>query len=63
MITLHKIVISMICFAFVMIITFWIIGGLIVYKGVTEVNEQGARGVIERIWCGKSTNCKLPAVE
>lgn len=26
---------------------------------VKEVGETGARGVIERLWCGKNTDCGL----
>ena len=26
---------------------------------VKEVGETGARSVIERLWCGKSTDCEL----
>lgn len=60
---LFRIVPWFIGFCFVLIITIWIVGGVVLYKSVDTVNEKGVKGVIEGLWCGKEPNCKLPEVK
>jgi hypothetical protein len=58
---MFKVIPWFIGFVFVVIILFWIVAGILVYKGATAVGDQGVRGVVERLWCGeKATDCKLP---
>lgn len=56
----HKIVPWFIGMVFVFIIASWITMGVIAYKSIDAVNEHGVKGVIESVWCGKDTDCKLP---
>jgi hypothetical protein len=59
---LFKIVPWFIGLAFTLIILGWIVMGVLMYKGISSVNEVGAKGMVEQLWCGKDTNCKLPDV-
>lgn len=57
---LHKIVPYFIALVFVFIVCSWIFMGVIAYKGATSINENGVKGVVEQLWCGKQPDCKLP---
>lgn len=41
-------------------IVFSILIGVVTVKAVDQVDEQGLRGVLEQLWCGKSVDCKIP---
>jgi hypothetical protein len=59
---LFKVVPWFIGFVFVLILLYWIVVGVILVKSADAINEQGLRGVIERIWCGKEAkDCQLPS--
>lgn len=45
---------------FVLMISIWIFGAVLTYKVVDQVNEQGLKGVVEQVWCGKDADCKQP---
>ena len=57
---LFKVVPIFIAFVFILIITMWILGGVLVYKTAGAVEKDGVRGVIEKVWCGEQPNCRLP---
>lgn len=59
---MSRIVITFITLVFIAIITFWIFAGVLAFKAVDHVGEQGMRGAIEQLWCGKSVDCKLPEI-
>lgn len=50
-------------FAFVLIISICIIGGILAFKSFDVITEKGLKGVAEQVWCGKNDNCKLPEVK
>lgn len=50
-------------FVAMLIVSIWIVGGILVFKFVDAINEKGLRGVAEQVWCGKEPNCKLPEVK
>lgn len=50
-------------FVFVLIISIWIVGGILAYKTINAVNENGLRSLAEQVWCGKEADCKLPWVK
>lgn len=52
-----------IVFVFVLILTYWIVLGVIVYKSADVISTEGLSGVVENIWCGKKPDCKLPEVK
>ena len=45
---------------FALIIGGWIVTGYVVVKGVGAIDENGLKGVVEQVWCGKAADCKLP---
>lgn len=47
---------------FIMVISFWIVTGIFAYKALNQVNDNGVRGLIEQLWCGKNVDCKLPNI-
>ena len=48
-------------FILFVIVTGWIVMGVVAYKSINAVNEKGLKGVAEQVWCGKeNTDCKLP---
>ena len=48
-------------FVILLVITIWIVVGVVAYKSIDAVNEKGLKGVAEQVWCGKeNTNCTLP---
>ena len=57
---MSRIIITFITLVFIAIITFWIFAGVFAVKAVDNVGEQGLRGALEQLWCGKSVDCKLP---
>lgn len=57
--TIFKVVFGL---AVVMIIGSWIVMGVFAYKTIDAVGEQGVKGVVEQVWCGKDTQCSLPAI-
>lgn len=59
---MSRIVISFITLVFIAIITFWIFAGVFAVKAIDNVGEQGLRGSLEQLWCGKSADCKLPEI-
>lgn len=61
--SLFRIVPWFIGFVFVLIVSIWIVGGILVFKSVDAINEKGLRGVVEQVWCGKESNCKLPEIK
>lgn len=60
---LFRIVPWFIGFVFVLIVSIWIIGGILAFKSFDAINEKGLKGVIEQMWCGKDANCKLPEIK
>ena len=57
---MFRVVATIIALVFVGIVCFWIFAGALAVKAVDQVGEQGVRGVVEQLWCGKSPDCKLP---
>lgn len=57
---MFRIVATFIVLTFVGIICFWVFAGVLAVKAVDQVGDQGVRGVVESLWCGKSPDCKLP---
>tara|TARA_R110000823_G_C15657599_1_gene471673 strand:- start:329 stop:526 length:198 start_codon:yes stop_codon:yes gene_type:complete len=45
---------------FTVIICGWFAIGYVVVKGVGAIDENGLKGVVEQVWCGKAADCKLP---
>ena len=45
---------------FVITIIWVLMVGTVAVLAATSINEQGARGLAHRIWCGKQTACQLP---
>ena len=60
---LFKIAPIFISVVFCIIIAWLVFVGFVVYKGATEINENGVSGVVHNVWCGKKTECKVPGVE
>lgn len=60
---LFKIVPIFIGIVFVLIISCWIIMGILVYKGSTQISEEGLSSIVHSLWCGKRSDCKVPGVE
>ena len=50
-------------FVFILVISGWILIGFFAYKSVDAINDKGLKGVVEQVWCGKDTECKLPEVK
>lgn len=46
--------------AFVLIILTWIFVAIVGFKTADSIKTEGIRGVIQNIWCGKDSDCKLP---
>lgn len=44
-------------FVFIVVVLFWIVLGVLAYKGIGEIGEIGLRATVERLWCGPS-GCK-----
>jgi hypothetical protein len=57
---MFRIVATVIALTFVGTILFWIFAGYVAVKTVDQVGDQGVRGVVEQLWCGKNPDCKLP---
>lgn len=47
-------------FAFLSIISVWIVIGVVMYKSASTVSEVGVKGAMQSLWCGNQANCKLP---
>ena len=60
---LFRIVPWFIGFVFALILSIWIISGILAFKSLDAINEKGLKGVVEQVWCGKDTDCKLPEVK
>lgn len=60
---LFRIVPWFIGFCFILVISGWIVLGIVAYKSINTVQEVGVKGVVEQLWCGKEPNCKLPVGE
>lgn len=60
---LFKIVPLFIGFVFVVIVSYWIFLGFVVYKSAEAIQNEGLSGVAQTIWCGKKPDCKLPEVK
>lgn len=48
-----------VCVVIVATFAFFIFIAVTLFTAVEDIGEQGARGVIERVWCGKSADCSL----
>ena len=46
----------------IIIVGTWIVMGVLAYKTIDAVGERGVKGVVEEVWCGKDTQCSLPAI-
>jgi hypothetical protein len=57
---INWIVIAVFALSLVSAIVFSILIGVVTVKAVDQVDEQGLRGVLEQLWCGKSVDCKMP---
>lgn len=57
---MFRVVSTLIAVVFVCIVLFWIGMGVLAVKTVDSVGENGVRGVVEQLWCGKNQDCKLP---
>lgn len=57
---MFNIVATFIGLGFVATVIFWIFAGVLAVNTVDQVGDQGIRGVIEKLWCGKTEDCKLP---
>ncbi len=57
---INWIVITVFALSLVSAIVFSILIGVVTVKAVDQVDEQGLRGVLEHLWCGKSVDCKMP---
>ena len=49
---LFKVVPLFIGFVFLVIVTFWITCGVLVFKGAKEIQGKGLKGFIELVWNG-----------
>lgn len=56
---MFRVVTTLIALTFVGVILFWGFAGFLAYKAADGIGEKGVRGVVEQLWCGKSTNCEL----
>jgi len=59
---LRKFVIGFIAFVFVLIICWFGLIGYVGYKAATSVQDKGISGVVQDLWCGKTSNCQLPTL-
>jgi ABC-type phosphate transport system permease subunit len=50
---MFRIVATIIALSFVGIVAFWIFAGTMVFKAAGEIEQQGVKGLVEQIWCGK----------
>ena len=50
---MFRIVATIIALSFVGIVAFWIFAGTVAFKAVGEIEQQGVKGLVEQIWCGK----------
>lgn len=57
---INWIVITVFALFLVSAIVFSILISVVAGKAVEQVNEQGLRGVLGQLWCGKSADCKIP---
>lgn len=57
---MFRVIATIVALGFVGIVCFWIFAGVLAVKAADQVGEQGVRGVVEQLWCGKSVDCKLP---
>jgi hypothetical protein len=57
--TMFRVITTIIVLGFTAILAFWIFAGFLAYKAADGIGEKGVRGVVEQLWCGKSTNCEL----
>ena len=53
--SLNKLVIGFIVGVFLLIISMWILMGYLGVKVIKEVDETGAKHIIERVWEGSKT--------
>jgi hypothetical protein len=60
---IFRIVLWFIGFVFMLVISGWILIGFFAYKSVYAINDNGLKGVVEQVWCGKDTECKLPEIK
>lgn len=44
---------ALIVLTFIGIIAFWAFVGTVAFKAADEINQNGVKGVIEDVWCGK----------
>lgn len=52
---------TMIGMVFVGIIVFWIAVAVLAFNAADTVQDQGVRGLVQQLWCGKNaTDCRLP---
>jgi hypothetical protein len=57
---MFRVISTIVALTFVGIVCFWIFAGVLAVNAVDQVGEQGVRGVVEQLWCGKTADCKLP---
>lgn len=51
---MFRIIATLIALTFVGIVAFWIFAGTMAVKAVGQIEEQGVKGIVEQIWCGKN---------
>ncbi len=55
---LFRFVSVMIVLTFIATLLGWLFVGILVYDTATEIENQGIKGVVEQLWCGKQNpNC------
>lgn len=57
---IFKLVPWFIGFVFLVIVFWWVCVGVLLTKGVDEIQAHGARGLAEKLWCGEEKDCSLP---
>lgn len=59
---MQKFVFGFITFVFILIISWFIFLGVMVYKAGNQIDKVGVSGAIEQVWCGERADCKLPEI-